>query len=358
VTEPERPGAAPVARPTQEEISARLEALLKRTHALRAQQPPVSSGGPLSMTWPPPDRELDRYDVVDVPEERRRNTAELPVSPPPTPTLPPTSLPVVSGDELAPAAQRAQSPVAESSVPVDTQAAPEVPTPDFTRPDWSELRLRTTPDDAPRRSVWRWLLTLALVLATVGQAGYIWYLRTAVPATERGRIRVDGPAGADVRVDGRSIGVAPVEHILDAGDYEVELRHQGRVVRADRVAVGVGRTVLLLAPTTPQTATAGGGSSAASTPGSAAPSQAVARVPSGAGSSPAASADLVSATTGAVTIESTPPGLPVTMGGRPRGVTPLTLGKIPPGRHDVLVGTAARQVDVTAGAVATLRVLR
>ena len=40
-----------------------------------------------------------------------------------------------------------------------------------------------------------------------------------------------------------------------------------------------------------------------------------------------------------MTIESTPPGLPVTMGGRPRGVTPLTLGKITPGRHDVLVGT-------------------
>jgi hypothetical protein len=72
----------------------------------------------------------------------------------------------------------------------------------------------------------------------------------------------------------------------------------------------------------------------------------------------AANAELVSETTGAVTIESTPPGLPVTMGGRSRGVTPLTLGRIPPGRHDVLVGTATRQVDVTAGEVVTLRVPR
>ena len=34
----------------------------------------------------------------------------------------------------------------------------------------------------------------------------------------------------------------------------------------------------------------------------------------------------------------------------------VSLGKIPPGRHDVLVGTAALKVDVTAGEVATLRV--
>ena len=46
------------------------------------------------------------------------------------------------------------------------------------------------------------------------------------------------------------------------------------------------------------------------------------------------------------------------MGGRPRGVTPLTLGKIAPGRHDVLVGSSALKVDVTAGEVATLRVPR
>ena len=59
-----------------------------------------------------------------------------------------------------------------------------------------------------------------------------------------------------------------------------------------------------------------------------------------------------------MTIESVTPGLPVTMGGRPRGVTPLTLGKIAPGRHDVLVGSSALKVDVTAGEVATLRVPR
>ena len=63
-----------------------------------------------------------------------------------------------------------------------------------------------------------------------------------------------------------------------------------------------------------------------------------------------------SATTGGVVIESTPPGLPVTMGGRPRGVTPVTIGQMRPGRHDVLVGGPARQVDVIAGEVTTLRV--
>ena len=326
MTESEGPAASPAASPTSEEISARLEALLKRTHALRAQQPPANSGGPLSITWPPPDRELDRYDVVDVPGESRVRAAAAMEAESVTP----------------PDRDRA---VPQHTAPVNSPAA------EFTRPDWSELRLRTPPDEAPRASAWGWLLTVALALATVGQAGYIWYLQSAGPVAAPGRIRVDGPVGTDVRIDGRSIGIAPVEHNLDAGDYDVELLNDGRVVRADRVSVGVGRTVVLLAPSTAESAasnaTTGDGTSspAASGPASAPPG-------------PAVNPDLVSDTTGAVTIESVTPGLPVTMGGRPRGVTPLTLGKITPGRHDVLVGSSALKVDVKAGEVATLRVPR
>jgi hypothetical protein len=36
----------------------------------------------------------------------------------------------------------------------------------------------------------------------------------------------------------------------------------------------------------------------------------------------------------------------------------VTLGKIPPGLHDVLVGRTAMRVDVKAGEVATIRVPR
>ena len=74
-------------------------------------------------------------------------------------------------------------------------------------------------------------------------------------------------------------------------------------------------------------------------------------------SAPAVAAEgTVSPTLGAVAIESTPAGLPVTMGGRPRGVTPITIGLIRPGRHDVMVGRALRQVDIVANEVVTLRV--
>ena len=324
VTEPRGPATSTASSPTPEEITARLEALLKRTHELRAQQSSAPAGNPLSVTWPPPARELDRYDVVDVPEQSRAEAHE---------------------DAETVAVARVPRPV------VPAQPDPVVPPTDPGRPDWSELLLRTPPEDAPRAPAWGWLLTLVLGLATVGQAGYIWYWQPASVVVAPGRIRVDGPEGADVRIAGRSIGAAPLEHSLDAGDYDVELVDKGRVVRADRVSVGVGRTVVLLAPLLPDAAVIGGPAGAGATPTVAAGTTPVP-------TRPTLQADLVSETTGAVTIESAPPGQRVTMGGRPRGVTPLTLGKIPPGRHDVLVGSTARHVDVKAGQVATLRVPR
>jgi hypothetical protein len=333
VTEPERPAEAPAGSPTPEEISARLEALLKRTHALKAQRGTVSAGGPLSMTWPPADGELDRYDVVDVPDDERLKAPPQAAESLDTPaTLPDHS-----------AAEPVSSAVAE-----------------FARPDWSELRLRTPHDEAPPRSPWLWLLTLLLAGATLGEGAYIWHLHTTRPAQERGLLRVDGPEGADVRVDGRPIGAAPIEHVLDAGDYAVEVVAGGTVLRSDEVNLGPGRTVVLLSPAQASTsdgrapgATSVAGTSRAegartATPGSSATS-AASGVAEGAG---------LSATLGAVAIESTPPGLPVTMEGRPRGVTPLTIGRLRPGRHDVLVGGLARRVDITAGQVTPLRVSR
>ena len=87
MTEPERPADAP-SSPTPEEISARLEALLKRTHALRAKQA-ANPPSPLTITWPPHDGELDHYDVVDVPEDDRMQPAAraTAATPPPSATL-------------------------------------------------------------------------------------------------------------------------------------------------------------------------------------------------------------------------------------------------------------------------------
>jgi hypothetical protein len=313
VTEPERPAVGPTGSPTPEEISARLEALLKRTHALRAQREPAGPGGPLHVTWPPTDGELERYDVVDVPEDHRTT---------------------------APVAAAAGEPGPVEARPAVTEG------PDFSRPDWSELRLRGGADEPPTRSPWLVVLASVLALVALGEAAYIWHLRTTTPAQAGGQLRIDGPAGAAVRLDGRDFGAAPVDEPLAPGVYDIELEDQGTVFRAEDVSVGLGRTVVLLTPTPVQApATPAADAAAPTTP---APGTAAA----------ATGAAAVSDTTGAVAIESTPSGLPVTMGGRPRGVTPLTLGQIRPGRHDVLVGGLARQVDIEAGQVTTLRVIR
>lgn len=357
MTEPERPAETPqgAAGPTPEEISARLEALLKRTHAMRAQQA-ASPSAPGAMTWPPPDRELDHFDVVDVPDDTRLQA--------------PAAAPVM----------------AAAAAPAQTSDAALAPRPgaitsSFERPDWGELRLRGGHEDVPAGRGWLWALVVLLAAAALGEGAYIWHLHTTTLRPSAGQLRVDGPEGAEVRVNGRTIGPAPIEHALEPGDYDVEIVEGSGAAHAERVSVGLGRTVLLL-PVTPATttaATSGGPDSAPPsvtaptatpasttvpsrtiTPGSAstAPAQTGPATPTAPRITPAATAGAVSATRGAVLIESTPSGLPVTMEGRERGVTPITIGQLRPGRHDVLVGGLARQVDVSPNVVTTLRVAR
>ena len=63
-------------------------------------------------------------------------------------------------------------------------------------------------------------------------------------------------------------------------------------------------------------------------------------------------------TTGALSVKSTPGGAQVLVDGKPRGVTPLALNDISPGRHDVVLrsaeGTVRRSVTVTANNTATI----
>lgn len=328
MTEPERPADAP-SSPTPEEISARLEALLKRTHALRAKQA-ANPPSPLTITWPPHDGELDHYDVVDVPEDDRMQSA-------------------------APAATT--TPVPAVAAPQETNRDPERPE-SFARPDWSELRLRSAQDDPPRTPRGLLLLMLLLALATLAQAVYIWSTPRA-GARGEARLRVDGPDGAMVRVNGQPIGPAPIDHVLAPGDYDIEVARGGSTARASRVSIGVGRTVMILSPadaTRAETAPPAAPPPAI-TPAPAQPARPAVTAP--VSPNPAATAPAaVSATLGGALIESTPSGLPVTMEGRARGVTPITIGQLKPGRHDVLVGGLPRKVDIAAGSVTTLRVTR
>jgi PEGA domain len=340
VTDPDRPADIP-AGPTPEEISARLEALLKRTHALKANKAAEPSAS-LTMTWPPPDRELDHYDVVDVPEDDR-----MTAPPPPN----------------APTPVRASAPA--SPTDAETRAG-DKGADSFARPDWSELRLRSAPEEPTGPSRGWIVLTVLLAIAAIGQAAYIWM--GPATATAEGRLRVDGPDGAVVRVNGQAIGPAPIDHVLAPGDYDVEVGSGTAMARAERVSIGVGRTIVLLPAATsqPQAASAAAVNPAqpAVVPAAGRPAAPRAAVPApttapGPTTNPTATAAAAIAPgRGGVLIESTPSGLPVTMEGRERGVTPITIGQLKPGRHDVLVGGLTRKVDITAGTVTSLRVHR
>jgi hypothetical protein len=268
---PERPTG-----PTPEEISARLEALLKRTHALRQAQATTDASAPDGGTaWPPPDVDLAAVDVVDVP---------------------------------------------------DTAESAEVAafTSEFGRPDWSSLRLREPVVETPGTPAWVWLVIAALVTALGLESAYLlrtapWALAAADATAPSLALRIDGASSLQVRVNDEGPRPLPLERTVDGGDLRLAIE----TATAPAVATPPARRdPALSAPT------------AIATP----------------------------ATVGSVLIETTPPGAVVVMEGRERGVTPLTIGQLRPGRHDVVVaGTGWRRalkVDVTAGQTAHLTVTR
>ena len=73
---------------------------------------------------------------------------------------------------------------------------------------------------------------------------------------------------------------------------------------------------------------------------------------------PAAPPGTANATTGSLHVSSTPPGARVTVDGKARGVTPLDLRDVRPGRHEVTLasdaGSVTRTVAVSANATATI----
>lgn len=318
--DPEQPAPS---GPTPEEISARLEALLKRTHALRKAQPPI---GPDDPAWPPSDGDLASVEVVDVPREVSR--------------------------ALSPSGTAADATAATRQRQASTGEADDRPA--FGRPDWSSLRLRETPPiEVPRTPAWVWLLVAGLVLALGAETAYL--LRTtpwatsssqaadegaAVPA--RASVRIEGPPGFGVASNGGAARALPATIAVDAADagdavtLVIERLPAEGANGAEAAAVPAAPTPPAATPSTPSTLPA----SAAPGPAEVQPVQARA------------------ATTGAVRIESTPTGAIVTMGGRERGPTPITIDGLRPGRHDVLVvgpaGGRMFRVDVTAGTTARL----
>ncbi len=275
----QKPPFDPPAGPTPEEISARLEALLKRTHELRRAQAKRRTDGPPDEgpTWPPSDRDMAAVEVLDVPASRSGG---------------PLFTPPLAG--AAPSAQE-DTPHAEAATR---------PQPMDERPDWSTLRLRDAPPDAPaiKTPRWVWPVLVVLVVALAAESAYlVWTAPWAV-----------APVSA--------VTAAPVDS------------------RVEPAAVPPAAEPPAAAPAEPPQ------------PSAASAAQPAIPTPSGTPDAVAAT----SATTGAVLIESDPPGAVVTMEGRERGVTPLTIGRLRPGRHDVTVvrpglGRLDLKVDVEAG---------
>jgi hypothetical protein len=288
----------PATSPTPEEISARLEALLKRTHALRQAQDAVPEpGGPLP--WPPGDGELEAFEMMEVPGRR------------------------------TPAAREAR-PLPTPAAPVEQ---PSTETADFGRPDWSTLRLRDPEEAPPRTPTWMWLLVGALLVALGLETAYLLRLAPTAPAAADpmpvSTLRLDGDPRLQVRIDGGAPQSLPLEQTIEAGSI-ARLTVQVSDAAAARPAAGPAS-----APSAAPTATS----------------------PTPAAEAPTARA--TTAITGAVRIESSPPGALIIMEGRERGVTPLTIDGLRPGRHDVMVSTPATgrltlKVDIVAGQTARL----
>jgi PEGA domain-containing protein len=129
---------------------------------------------------------------------------------------------------------------------------------------------------------------------------------------------VSNPSDADVTIDGVMRGKTPLKISLAAGSYQM-LVQQGTRTRTMPLTVEAGTVMSQYVEL-----------------GDAAP------------------------TVGRLDISSDRAGAHVTIDGKPRGATPLTLTDIPPGRHTVSVSAGeanvVRTVDVTAGATASVMV--
>lgn len=170
----------------------------------------------------------------------------------------------------------------------------------------------------PRRSIpLRWrriglLVATPLIVSAAGGATLVYRLRPAQPAM--GALRVETVPSVAVTLDGKAVGRTPLALSLAPGTYSLRLG-DAPGARTEQVSVVAGTSILQhyeLAPAAP-----------------AAP------------------------LTGALRVQTDPPGLKVSIDGTEAGVTPLTVAQVGVGEHRVAVhsGTTVltRAVRVEAG---------
>lgn len=273
-----------------------------------------------TLVWPPTSEELDAWEVVPL-----RDPSEA--------SKPPTIVPQPA--EPAIRAPAAAGPTAQGAVVV--RIAPSW----LTRPregrdgpsaskgageSQAATRRRSGRLAAPRSAMAILIVVplLAVLSAAAGFAAALWIgPRLFVDTSRQTRPTVviveSREPGSQVLVNGEPWGTTPLRLSMAGGETRIAIEPR---------------------PVPP--------TSSSTTPGAVRPTAGVLR------GSPRGKAS------GSVLIRSTPPGARVVLRGRFRGLTPLTIGGIPPGLHEVEVagqsGSALRRLDVRAGQLARLDV--
>lgn len=181
----------------------------------------------------------------------------------------------------------------------------------------------TAVDPRLRRRNW---LMWALSIVALAQMPFVtlWLMGRPVPfAATTGTVQIESsPAGAQVRMDGRALGVTPLAVSVDAGDRVLEVQH-GDLVRQVKVTIGPGDVVR----------------------------QRIEFVTAAPAAAPAAAF-------GALSVGTDPPrAAAVLVDGVARGTSPVVVSDLAAGEHTVAVrfptGTVERRIRVDAGATAS-----
>jgi hypothetical protein len=313
-----------------------------------AAAPSAVAGAECSLVWPPPEEDLARWEVIALGEAAAASASaaavleRAPVLSAGS-TLPSSGwdpnleevgladgrLPGSAGDAAGPRAAP-DSLALEAGTGADAWPLPRPV------PIRRDVRAAEAPGAVPvsasqRRGSGRltYGVVLALTVVLAASAGYLAAVRLRPlppPAATTATLAVDSdPAGLGVFVEGEPQGATPLTLVLPAGPVRLEID----------TPAGRRGLALDLKP---------GGESSHYFDLSA----------------PAEPAPAGPATTGSIDVRSDPPGAAVTVAGRQRGVTPVTVTDLGPGIHDVLLNYGGRsrieRVAVSAGRTSTVSI--
>ena len=168
----------------------------------------------------------------------------------------------------------------------------------------------------------KWAIAF-VVVASLAAAAVTWQVRRRAAVVPSGTLAIETtPAGLDVAIDGTVLGLTPFLGAVAVGSHVVQVGSDGQ--RRDlQVVMTAGATIshhLEMAPVS-------------SVPGPV-------------------------ATSGSLQVQADLPGMAVAVDGVERGVSPLTVGELAPGEHQVVVRgdqrTVRRNVTIKAGETVSL----